>query len=325
MNGSSKVDDSREKSAVDGIVIGSTPEHADSESETHAPDLASAHEENRSLTHRAGANFSVGFRFLPKHRRQAVYAAYAFCRLADDAVDEGDPATAPERLAAWERELARAYEGEPTSAAGVALRAILPTFPIPRSAFEGLIEGCRLDLTKTRYATFDELLVYCDLVATTISTISLAIFGGLDSSEARARGRDLATALQLTNIVRDVGDDVSRDRIYLPATDLSRFGVTESDLLSRRGSSGFDELLRFEAARALEYFRRAEPIQRLVDEECRFAVTMMGGIYAEVASRVAREPGRTLHERVALSKAVKIRAILVRLLDRRFVREKEEK
>ena len=289
------------------------------------PDLQAAHEENRSLTHRAGANFSVGFWFLPKARRQAVYAAYAFCRLADDAVDEGDPATAPSRLAEWERELGRAYEGEPTSAAGVALRSVLPEFPIPRSAFEGLIEGCRLDLTKTRYATFDELLVYCDLVATTISTISLAIFGGLDSAVARARGRDLATALQLTNIVRDVGDDLSRDRIYLPAEDLARFGVSESDLLARQASARFDELLRFEAARALDYFRRAEPIQRLVDPECRFAVTMMGGIYAEVAARVASDPGRTLHQRLTLSKGAKIRSILVRLLDRRFVRQQKKK
>ncbi|MEO6323114.1 MAG: squalene/phytoene synthase family protein [Thermoanaerobaculia bacterium] len=289
------------------------------------PDLRAAHAENRSLTHRAGANFSVGFRFLPKARREAVYAAYAFCRLADDAVDEGDPAGAPARLAEWEHELARAYEGGPVSAAGVALRAILPFFPIPRSAFQGLIEGCRLDLTKSRYATYDELLVYCDLVATTISTISLAIFGGLESEEARARGRDLATALQLTNIVRDVGDDLSRDRIYLPAEDLARFGVTEEELLARRGSGRFDALLRFEAARALEYFHRAEPIQRLVDEECRFAVTMMGGIYAEVASRVASEPGRTLHERVALSKAEKILSILVRLFDRRFVRQQKKK
>jgi 15-cis-phytoene synthase len=274
------------------------------EPRSDTPDLRSAHEENRSLTHRAGANFSVGFRFLPKARRRAVYAAYAFCRLADDAVDEGEPATAPCRLAEWECELGRAYEGEPTSAAGVALRAVLPEFPIPRSAFEGLIEGCRLDLNKNRYATFEDLL---------------------DSEEARARGRDLATALQLTNIVRDVGDDLSRDRIYLPAEDLARFGVSESELLARRASERFDELLRFEAARALDYFRRAEPIQHLVDPECRFAVTMMGGIYAEVATRVASDPRRTLHERVALTKIAKVRSILVRLFDRRFVRQQKRK
>lgn len=281
--------------------------------------LEAAHRENRALTHKAGANFSVGFRFLPKERRRAVYAAYAFCRLADDAVDEGDPATAPERLRTWERELDATYSGRPESAAGVALAAVLPRFPIPKAAFEGLIAGCRQDLVKTRYATFEELLGYCDLVATTISTISLAIFGGLGKREAEARGRDLATALQLTNIVRDVGDDVSRDRVYLPAEDLARFGVDERDVLACRATPAYEELLRFEAGRALGFFRAAEPIKDLVDRECQFAVTMMGGIYAEVARRVVATPAATLTSRVRLSSVEKVGAVAARLVSRRFL------
>lgn len=285
-----------------------------------APAVETAHAENRALTHKAGANFSVGFRFLPKERRRAVYAAYAFCRGADDAVDEGDPAGAPDRLARWSAELDTAYAGRPTTSAGVALAAVLPSFPIPKSAFEGLLAGCRQDLVVTRYATFAELLGYCDLVATTISTISLAIFGGLGDRETEARGRELATALQLTNVIRDVGEDVGRGRIYLPLEDLARFGVTEQELLARRVTPAYRALLRFEAARAIEFFRAAEPVQRLVDPPCRFAVTMMGGIYAEVAARVAREPERTLAERVSLTTAAKIQEVLVRLFDRRFVR-----
>lgn len=285
-----------------------------------APAVAAAHRENRALTHRAGANFSVGFRFLPKERRQAVYAAYAWCRVADDAVDEGDPAGAPARLDAWERELDAVYGGSPTSAAGVALAEALPRFPIPKEAFEGLLAGCRQDLAKTRYASFEELLGYCDLVASTISTISLAIFGGLGNPEAEARGRDLATALQLTNVVRDVGDDVARDRVYLPREDLDRFGVAEADLLARRATPAFGELVRFEARRALAYFRSAEPVKELVDPECRFAVTMMGGIYAEVARAVLAAPCETLHRRIALTAGGKVRAVLARLLDRRFDR-----
>lgn len=281
--------------------------------------LGEARRETRSLTHRAGANFSVGFRFLPKERRQAVYAAYAFCRHADDAVDEGDPRTAPGRLQAWADELDATYDGRPTTPTGVALAAALPRFPIPRAAFEGLIEGCRQDLVKSRYATFAELLGYCDLVATTISTISLAIFGGLGRAEAEARGRDLATALQLTNVVRDVGEDVGRGRIYLPAEDLARFGVGEEELLARRASSGYEALLRFEAERALSYFRSAEPVKDLVDPECRFAVTMMGGVYAEVAARVVRRPASTLTTRVSLSRAEKVLAVVRRIPRRRFV------
>ncbi len=287
---------------------------------TESAALASAHRENRALAHRAGANFSVGFRFLPKERRHAVYAAYAWCRVADDAVDEGDPAGAPARLDAWERELDAVYGGSPSSAAGVALAEALPRFPIPKEAFQGLLAGCRQDLVKTRYATFDELLGYCDLVASTISTISLAIFGGLGNAEAEARGRDLATALQLTNVVRDVGEDVARGRLYLPLEDLSRFGVTEEDVASLRATPAAAELVRFEARRALSFFRRAEPVKELVDRECRFAVTMMGGIYADVAREVLARPLDTLRRRIALSTPGKLRAVLARLADRRFDR-----
>ncbi|MBK9965464.1 MAG: phytoene/squalene synthase family protein [Holophagales bacterium] len=284
------------------------------------PDLSSAHRANRVLTHRAGANFSVGFRFLPKERRQAVYAAYAWCRAADDAVDEGDPAGAPARLDAWARELDAVYGGSPSSPSGVALAEALPRFPIPKSAFEGLLAGCRQDLVRTRYETFEELLGYCDLVASTISTISLGIFGGLGDARAEARGRELATALQLTNIVRDVGEDVARGRVYLPLEDLERFGAKAEDLLALRPTPALADVVRWEAGRALSYFHAAEPVKDLVDRECRFAVTMMGGIYAEVAREVLARPLETLQRRIALSTPRKVRAVLVRLLDRRFDR-----
>lgn len=283
-----------------------------------APDLASAHRSNRALTHRAGANFSVGFRFLPKQRRRAVYAAYAWCRAADDAVDEGEPAGAPGRLDDWERELDAVYGGRPQSPAGVALAESLPRFPIPKSAFEGLLAGCRQDLVKSRYATFEELLGYCDLVASTISTISLAIFGGLGDARTEARGRELATALQLTNIVRDVGEDVARGRVYLPLEDLERFGAPEGDLLALRPTPALAEVVRFEARRALSFFRAAEEVKELVDRECRFAVTMMGGIYAEVAREVLAQPLETLRRRISLSKPRKVRAVLARIFDGRF-------
>jgi phytoene synthase len=283
------------------------------------PGLEEARRESRRLTHRAGANFSVGFRFLPAPRRRAVYAAYAFCRKADDAVDEGDPAGAPARLATWSEELEATYAGRPATGTGAALAEALVSFPIPKEAFEGLIAGCRQDLEKTRYETFDELLGYCDLVATTISTISLAIFGGLGDAEAEARGRDLATALQLTNVIRDVGEDAGRGRIYLPRDEMSTFGVLEADLFSRRATPAYEALLRFEADRALGFFRSAEPVKELVDRECRFGVTMMGGIYAEVAALVRARPAETLVRRAGLTTPGKLRAVARRLLARRFV------
>ena len=234
-------------------------------------------------------------------------------------MDEGDPAGAPERLAAWAAELDAVYEGRPRTGTGVALAAALGSFPIPKGAFEGLIAGCRQDLVKTRYATFDELLGYCDLVAATISTISLAIFGGLGSAEAEARGRDLATALQLTNVIRDVGEDAGRGRVYLPREDLDAFGVSEESLLSRRASPAYEALLRFEASRALGFFRRAEPVKDLVDPGCRLGVTMMGGIYAEVAALVHASPAATLERRLGLTTTGKLIAVARRVVSRRFV------
>ena len=126
----------------------------------------------RRVAHRYGANFSVGFRFLPRSKRDAVYASYAFCRFVDDVVDENPGADVRERIERWEAELDRCYRGEPTHPITVALADTVSRYPIPKSAFSGLIEGCRMDLVKKRYADFGELMVYSDLVATTISTMS---------------------------------------------------------------------------------------------------------------------------------------------------------
>ena len=161
----------------------------------------------RRLAHRRGANFSLGFRLLPAAKRRAVYAAYAACRIPDDIVDEAGPDVArselERRLDDWRGEVERTYAGRPGNAVTAALAEVLPSFPIPKQALLGLVEGCRMDLERTRYRTFAELERYCELVAVTISDISLAIFGVL-RDEAAAAGRHLAMALQLTNICRDV-------------------------------------------------------------------------------------------------------------------------
>ncbi len=202
----------------------------------------------RRVAHRYGANFSVGFRFLPRAKRDAVYASYAFCRFVDDVVDESPGADVRERIDEWERELERCYAGNPTRPVTRALADTVSRYPIPKAAFGGLIEGCRMDLVKKRYSDFEELMVYSELVATTISTMSLAIFG-YRGDAAVDRGRDLATAFQLTNILRDVGEDLDKDRIYLPQDELSRFGVSEEDLKAKRLTPEFRELMRFQVQR----------------------------------------------------------------------------
>lgn len=280
------------------------------------PGIPEAYAFCRGLTHKHGANFSVGFRFLPDRKRNAVYAAYAFCRWADDIVDDpGEDATA--RLDAWERELEACYAGRPGHAITVALTDALQYFPIPKTAFEALITGCRQDLVKSRYADFADLMQYCDYVATSISDISLSIFG-YRTPMATTYGRSLATALQLTNITRDIGDDLHRDRVYLPREDLERFGVSERDLADGVHSDGMRALIEFQAHRALSHFRDALPLLEEITPDARFPVLMMGSIYSEVLRKVLQDPFAALHRRVALSLPHKVFVVLRGLVRPRF-------
>jgi phytoene synthase len=261
------------------------------------------------VAHRHGPNFSVGFRFLPRAKRQAVYATYAFCRFVDDVVDEDpdhDDLDVRDRVDRWEQELERCYRGSPTHPITVALADAATRYPIPKESFAGLIEGCRMDLVKARYETYQELLAYSDLVATTISTMSLAIFGYRDRS-AIERGRDLATAFQLTNILRDVGEDAAeKDRIYLPREELRQFGVSEDELGSRGATPAFAELMRFQVERVRGLYRRAEPLLDLIEPDCRRCTSLMGAVYCRILEKIEEEGYPVLERRVTLSLANKL-------------------
>jgi len=270
----------------------------------------------RVIAHRHGANFSVGFRFLPRRKRQAVYAAYAFCRRADDIADEPG-SNQSRRLDEWQRELESAYSGRPNDPITIALADALQHFDIPKSAFIALIDGCRQDLVKARYRDFDELVQYCDFVATSISDISLSIFGYRDRS-AFAHGRNLATALQLTNVTRDIGDDLQRDRVYVPADELARFGVSERDLFERKETEPIRNLIEFQIDRAGRYFNLAEPLLRQLDFDARFPTLLMGGVYAEVLRRLRKDPFVVLRKRLSLTRQQKAAVILSRLLRPHF-------
>jgi phytoene synthase len=277
----------------------------------------------RAIAHRYGANFSVGFRFLPRAKRRAVYAAYAFCRWADDIADEDDDGRAPEasvteRLDAWQIELDHCYANQPSHPITVALADALQHFAIPKSAFAALIAGCRQDLVKHRYETFDELLHYCELVATSISDISLAIFG-YRTAAAVGHGRNLATALQLTNVTRDVGDDLARGRIYLPAEELRQFGVREEELTGNVESDRLRRLIEFQIDRAEGYFRAAEPLLGELSADARFPVILMGGVYATVLARLRHDPLSVLRRRLSLSRMEKTMVVLRRIFRPHFV------
>jgi phytoene synthase len=296
----------------------------------------------RAITHKHGANFSVGFRFLPSVKRRAVYAAYAYCRVADDIADEAvgswqlavggsetgetdvsssrEPTTAERELAldAWQRELDACYEGRPTHPVTIALADALRHFAIPKSAFVALIDGCRQDMVKTRYETFAELLHYCELVASSISDISLAIFG-YRTDRALAYGRSLATALQLTNVTRDIGDDVTRDRVYLPAEELRRFGVEEREIVEHAENDRVRQLVEFQIDRAEGYFREAEPLLRELAFDARFPTLLMGGVYATVLAKLRRQPMLAVRERIRLSSLQKMLVVGTRLLRPHFI------
>ena len=279
-------------------------------------ELDDAYDLCRQVAHRHGPNFSVGFRFLPPPKRRAVYATYAFCRFVDDIVDEEPGADVRQRVDRWEEELERCYQGQPTHPITVALADAAKRYPIPKETFAGLIEGCRMDLVKTRYATYEELLVYSDLVATTISTMSLSIFGYRENV-AIDRGRDLATAFQLTNILRDVGEDAAeKDRIYLPKEELDRFGVLEADLKNRRATPAFAELMRFQIERVRGYYRRAEPLLELIEPDSRRCTSLMGTVYCRILEKIEALGYPVLERRVRLSLPSKLGVVLGALISR---------
>ena len=271
----------------------------------------------RRIAHKHGANFSVGFRFLPPVKRRAVYAAYAWCRWADDIADEPGDNVLP-RLDEWQRELDACYAGNPSHAITIALADALEHFDIPKQSFIDLVDGCRQDTWKSRYETFEELLHYCDLVATSIAHISLSIFG-YKTPAAIEHGRQLATALQLTNVTRDIGDDLPRDRVYVPREELRRFGVTEEELFARAENDRVRRLVEFQIERAEGYFRRAEPLLGELAFDARFPTLLMGGVYATVLGKLKKDPLTAIRTRLSLSPLQKVMVVGRRVLRPHFV------
>jgi phytoene synthase len=270
------------------------------------------------LTRASGTNFYYAFRILPDEKRRAIYALYAFCRTVDDCVDEPDGEREP-GLARWLAEVQRAYAGKPETELGHELAEAVARFPIPRSAFEDIVAGCRMDLTSRRYATFAELRVYCERVASAVGLASIEIFG-YGEPRAREYAVELGLALQLTNILRDVSPDAARDRLYLPLEDLARFGVREQDLLGaaldpgKPRPPGLDDLLAFEAERARSHYAAAARLLPARDRRSMLAAEIMGAIYRAVLEEWAARGCPVGGPRVRLSKPRKLWIALRTLL-----------
>ena len=231
-------------------------------------------------------SFGVAFAILPPPQRDAIRAVHAFSRAVDDSVDEEpDAGRARAELARWRREIAACYEGEPMEPVTRRLRPHLLRYRIPRGHLEELVTGVEMDLTQTRYSTFEDLRRYCYRVASVVGLICLRIFG-----EEEERGRDyadnLGLALQLTNILRDLGRDHARGRIYLPGDELAAHGYTEEALARGERNEAFLRLMRFETERTRAFFIAAEREACRLDRWRILAAEIMGGIYCRLLDRI---------------------------------------
>ena len=250
---------------------------------------------------RSGSSFYYAFLFLPPPRRAAITAFYAFCREVDDVVDEvSDPAVAATKLAWWRREVQAAFAGQPTHPVMEALQPIAAAFGIRADHLLAVIEGCQMDLDQSRYLDFPGLARYCHLVAGIVGEVAANIFGR--SSEATiAYAHQLGLAMQLTNIIRDVGDDARRGRIYLPVSELQQFEVKAQEILSRSYSERFTALMRFQAERAHRCYDEALALLPEQDRQAQKPGLMMANIYRTLLREIEADDFQVLHQRTSLT------------------------
>ena len=250
---------------------------------------------------RSGSSFYYSFRLLTPERRAAIHALYAFCREVDDVVDEvSDADVARIKLSWWRTEIGSLYSGAPHHPVALALKPAIARYGIEEAQLQTVIDGMQMDLDQSRYVDFRDLETYCDRVAGVVGVMSAQIFGYANPA-TRRYARDLGIAFQLTNIVRDVGEDARRGRIYLPQDEIARFGVAPSDILRAKASPGFADLMAFEVGRARAWYERA--LAELPDEDrgAQRAGLAMAAIYRTLLDEIARDGYRVLDRRIALT------------------------
>jgi len=253
----------------------------------------------------SGSSFYYAFLFLPPPRRAAITAFYAFCREVDDVVDEvSDPGVAASKLAWWRREVAASFDGQ---ASHPVMQALLPhaqTFGIRAAQLLEVIDGCQMDLKQSRYLDFAGLAQYCHRVAGVVGEVSAGIFGRTEEATV-AYAHRLGLAMQLTNIIRDVGDDARRGRIYLPGSELQRFEVKAHELLRTSPpyayGERFDALMRFQAERAHRCYDEALALLPETDRRAQRPGLMMANIYRTLLREIEAGGFQVLHQRTSLT------------------------
>ena len=249
----------------------------------------------------SGSSFYYSFLFLPPQRRRAITALYAYCREVDDVVDECDDAQiAATKLAWWRQELDCLYAGTPEHPVTRALLPMLGEFNLPQELLLEIIDGMEMDLQQTRYADFTALSLYCYRVASVVGLLAAEIFGYTDR-KTQKYAHDLGMAFQLTNIIRDVGEDARRGRIYLPQDELQRFNVTEADILNSRHSDAFARLMTFQIERAEYYYSQAMSELPAADRKTQLPGLVMAAIYRTLLDEIKHDDCRVLNQRTSLT------------------------
>jgi len=249
----------------------------------------------------SGSSFYYAFLFLPKPRRAAITAFYAFCREVDDVVDEvSDPGVAATKLAWWRTEVAQAFAGQPHHPVMQALLPHAAAYGIEARHLHEIIDGCQMDLDQTRYLDYPGLQRYCHLVGGIVGEVAARIFGQ-QSAQTTPYAHKLGLALQLTNVIRDVGEDALRGRIYLPVNELQQFDVKAHEILNRVHSDRFVALMRFQAERAQRVYDEALALLPAEDRRAQKPGLMMASIYRTLLREIERDDFQVLHQRVSLT------------------------
>jgi phytoene synthase len=249
---------------------------------------------------KSGSSFYYSFLSLPDEKRDAIIAVYAFCREVDDVVDShSDPQIKHAKIQWWQQEIYNLYKGIPQHPITQALKPVIHTFNLPQEYFQEVLDGMLMDLQQARYANFKELGLYCYRVAGVVGLMSAEIFGYQDRQTLKY-ANDLGTAFQLTNIIRDVYDDIRNNRIYIPQDELEKFGVTEQDLRAQEHTDAFRQLMMYQVDRANSYYKKAFELLPESDRFKQRTGIIMAEIYHTLLDEIVKDDCQVLTKRISL-------------------------